>query len=66
MVTQEADRGRGLSALCAARVCADIRSRGRTPSWSTSPDNAGSRRVAEKLGFEPVREDYLLVAGEPI
>lgn len=66
VVTQPAHRTIGLSTGCARRVCADIRARGRTPSWSTSPDNTGSRRVAEKLGFKAVRDDFLLVAGEAI
>ncbi len=59
-------RGRGLSPACAARVIADIRARGRTPSWSTSRDNTASRRVAEKLGFARHRDDVLYVAGKPI
>lgn len=66
VVTEPAHREIGLSTLCAGRVCADIRARGGRPSWSTSHDNTGSRRVAEKLGFELVREDFLLVAGDPI
>jgi len=66
VVTAAAFRGRGLSPACAARVIADIRVRGRTPSWSTSRDNAASRRVAEKLGFAKHRDDVLYIAGKPL
>ena len=51
---------------CAAGVARDVRARGRTPSWSTSPDNRASLRVAEKLGFRPVRDDCLWVTGQEI
>jgi GNAT superfamily N-acetyltransferase len=67
VVTEPGFRGRGLSVACAGSLCADIRTRGRTPSWSTSPDNTASLRVAEKLGFEHERDDLLYVvrAGVP-
>jgi RimJ/RimL family protein N-acetyltransferase len=52
VVTEPAYEGRGLSTACAARLCEDVRSRGHVASWSTSPDNVASFRVAEKLGFE--------------
>lgn len=65
-VVTEADfRRRGLSSACAARLAADIRARGRTPSWSTSPDNHASLAVAARLGFEKDRDDVLYVVGEP-
>ena len=66
MVTEAAHRGRGLSTACAAAVVADIRARGRRPSWTTSPDNAGSRAVAARLGFVPVRDDVLYAVGVPV
>lgn len=66
VVTEAAFRGRGLSPACAARVIADIRARGRTASWSTSPENTASLRVAEKLGFVKQRDDVLYVAGKPL
>ena len=66
VVTEPAHRGRGLSTACAAAVVADIRARGRRPSWTTSPDNAGSRAVAARLGFVPVRDDVLYAVGVPI
>ena len=66
VVTQLAFRGRGLNPACAGRLCEAIRARGRTPSWTTSPENLPSRRVAEKLGFAPVREDVLYVVGMPV
>jgi GNAT superfamily N-acetyltransferase len=59
-------RGQGLSPACAAALCRDIRARGRTPSWSTTPDNRNSLRVAAKLGFVREREDRLLVINRPI
>ena len=66
VVTGAAFRGRGASPACAARVIADIRGRHRTPSWSTSPDNTASLRVAAKLGFVKARDDVLYIAGKPL
>jgi predicted GNAT family acetyltransferase len=66
VVTEPGYRGRGLSAACAAGLCGDIVARGRIPSWTTSPDNAASMRVAEKLGFTFQRRDVLYVVGIPI
>jgi hypothetical protein len=65
VVTEAAFRGRGLSPACASRLADDIVSRGRTPSWTTSPDNLPSLRVAEKLGFRKSRDDVLYVVGMP-
>ncbi len=59
VVTAAEHRRHGLSVACAAAVVADIRARGRVPTWSTSPDNAGSLAVAERLGFVHVRNDVL-------
>ena len=64
VVTLEEFRGRGLSPACAAHAVADIRKRGRQPTWSTSPDNQASVRVAAKLGAEKERADVLYVAPE--
>jgi RimJ/RimL family protein N-acetyltransferase len=66
VVTAEGHRRRGLSAACAGAVVADIRARGRTPSWSTSPDNTGSRAVAARLGFVHDRDDVLYAVRTPI
>ena len=66
VVTEPPFRGLGLSTACAAAVCHDVRRRGRTPTWTTSPDNSASLRVAEKLGANLQREDRLLVVGIPI
>jgi hypothetical protein len=66
VVTEPAHRGRGLNLACAHGLCGDIRARGRRPSWTTSPDNGASRRVAERLGFSFRRDDVLYVAGIPI
>jgi RimJ/RimL family protein N-acetyltransferase len=63
VVTEPEFRGRGLSAACAAALCADVRARGRQPSWTTSPDNLQSLRVAEKLGFVEHHRDVLWVIG---
>jgi RimJ/RimL family protein N-acetyltransferase len=66
VATQPEFRGLGLSAACAGALCEDIRSRGRRPSWTTSPDNTASVRVAEKLGFSVQRKDRLYVIGRAI
>jgi GNAT superfamily N-acetyltransferase len=66
VVTEPAYRGRGLSTACAAGVVRDIRDRGRQPTWTTSPDNVGSRRVAEHLGFVHARDDVLYAVRTPI
>ncbi len=63
VVTEAGFRGRGLSPACAAHVADDVRSRGRTPSWSTSPDNLASLAVARKLGARKDRDDVLWVTG---
>jgi RimJ/RimL family protein N-acetyltransferase len=66
VATEPGFRGLGLSPACAAAVCRDVRRRGRVPSWTTSPDNTASLRVAGKLGFRLERHDRLLVADVPI
>jgi GNAT superfamily N-acetyltransferase len=66
VVTEPEHRGRGLSVACAGALCQDIRVRGRIPSWTTSPDNIASIRVAQKLGFRHERDDCLYVAGVSI
>jgi RimJ/RimL family protein N-acetyltransferase len=66
VVTEPEYRGFGLSAACAGAVCQDILGRGRQPSWTTSPDNLASLRVAEKLGFSIQRYDRLYVVGMDI
>jgi RimJ/RimL family protein N-acetyltransferase len=63
VVTEAEFRGLGLSVACAGSLCEDIQARGRIPSWTTSPDNMASMRVAEKLGFTFQRSDYLYVIG---
>lgn len=61
VATEPGFRGQGLSVACAAALCRDIQQRGRHPSWTTSPDNIASRRVAEKLGFAFQRHDLLYI-----
>jgi RimJ/RimL family protein N-acetyltransferase len=63
VVTEPAFRGLGVSVACSGALCAEIRARGHIPSWTTSPDNRASKRVAEKLGFQWVRNDFLYVVG---
>lgn len=66
VVTEAEFRGLGLSPACVRQVCRDIWSRGHRSSWTTSPDNVGSVRVAEKLGFVLQRRDVLYAAGVEI
>jgi hypothetical protein len=63
VVTEAAFRRRGLVAACVARVVADMAERGRSPSWSTTPDNAGSLAVAAKFGACEPRDDVLYMVG---
>lgn len=65
VVTESAFRGRGASGACARALCEEIRARGRRPGWTTSPDNAASLRVAEKLGFKLHHRDQLYLVGLP-
>jgi GNAT superfamily N-acetyltransferase len=66
VVTEPGHRGRGLSTACAAAVVADTRARGRTPTWTTSPDNRASLAVADHLGFVHERDDVLYAVRTPI
>ncbi len=63
VVTETAFEGRSLATACAGRLCAEVEARGRRASWTTTPDNHASLRVAEKLGFKEVRRDRLYVIG---
>jgi RimJ/RimL family protein N-acetyltransferase len=65
VVTEAPYRGRGYSSACSAALCREIQARGHTPTWGTSPDNVGSIRVAEKLGFRFVGAGELYVIGFP-
>jgi GNAT superfamily N-acetyltransferase len=56
-------RGRGLATTCAWHAVRHAVSAGRIASWSTTPDNHASRRVAEKLGFALLRQDALYAIG---
>jgi hypothetical protein len=47
-------------------VVADVRSRGNTPTWTTSPDNAGSLGVARRLGFVHDHDDVLYAVRIPV
>ena len=59
VVTEPAHRRRGLSTACVAALVGDIRARGHVPTWTTSPDNAGSLGVAARTGFVHDRDDVL-------
>ena len=63
VATEPGFERRGLSSACAGALCGDVMARGRGVSWSTSPDNLASLRVAEKLGFTLLRRDWLYVIG---
>ena len=66
VATEPEHRGCGLSVACSGALCQEIRARDHTPSWTTSPDNIASIRVAQKLGFIHQRDDCLYVADMPI
>lgn len=66
VATEPAFRGLGLSVACSGVLCEAIRARSHIPSWTTSPDNTASKRVAEKLGFQWVRNDFLYVVDSDI
>lgn len=63
VATEPEFQGMGLSTACAEALCRDIWARGHQPSWTTSPDNLASKRVAEKLEFTMQRNDVLYVVG---
>lgn len=63
VVTEPEFRSLGLNAACVGGLCEDIQQRGHIPSWTTSPDNIASRRVAEKVGFRFERDGVLYVIG---
>lgn len=63
VATEPKFRRKGLANACARAWAADVVRRGRIPSWTTSPDNDGSWRIARGLGFELVRRDVLHVIG---
>jgi GNAT superfamily N-acetyltransferase len=66
VVTEPSARRQGLSAACAARLCAEIQQRGRRPSWSTSTDNAASIATARSIGCRRIgRSTHYLVDIEP-
>lgn len=66
VATEPEHRGRGLGVACAGALCQDILARDHIPSWTTSPDNVASVRVAQKLGFIHQRDDCLYVTGMSI
>ncbi|MFJ7587489.1 GNAT family N-acetyltransferase [Streptomyces sp. NPDC097617] len=49
-------RRQHLALACVTALCADIASRGRTPSWTCSRDNRPSRLLAWSAGFRLTRE----------
>ena len=57
VVTEPDYAGRGLGRACAGALCADIRARGRIPTWTTSPANRASVAAARALGFAHHHDD---------
>jgi RimJ/RimL family protein N-acetyltransferase len=66
VATEPEFRGLGLSVACSGALSEEIQSRKRRPSWTTSPENAASIRVAERLGFTVHRHDQLYVINQPV
>jgi GNAT superfamily N-acetyltransferase len=66
VATEPAFRRQGLSTACVEALCEDIFNRGRKPSWTTSPDNTASLRVAKKLGFVVQHQDFLYIVNMQI
>lgn len=58
--TLEAARGRGYAVEVVAAWARALRDAGRVPMYSTTWDNAASRRVAEKLALTMYGEDFHL------
>ncbi|MFD9946754.1 GNAT family N-acetyltransferase [Nonomuraea sp. NPDC059023] len=67
VATDPAFRRRGLATACVLRLCADIRRRGRVPSWTASRGNLPSRRLAWACGFRAARTPLgrLIHSGRP-
>ncbi|CAN5805380.1 hypothetical protein BH11MYX4_BH11MYX4_43880 [soil metagenome] len=53
VATLEAQRGRGHAMSCVIFMIHHMRRTGREPAWGALETNRASRRLAEKLGFEP-------------
>ena len=51
--TAEAYRRRGLASCLAYMMCEEIMRQGRKPVWAHAETNAGSRKTALSIGFEP-------------
>lgn len=51
--TSEAHRHHGLASYLAYRMCEAIIQQGRNPVWAHAETNAGSRKTALSVGFEP-------------
>lgn len=49
----------GLATVVASAMIRDERARGREPVWGADEDNAASRGLAGRLGFEPVDEIWV-------
>ncbi len=49
----------GLGTLVAAALIRDERAQGREPVWGADIENVASRRLAKRLGFEPIDEIWV-------
>ncbi|MER6130027.1 GNAT family N-acetyltransferase [Streptomyces sp. NPDC001795] len=59
-------RRQHLALACVTSLCADITSRGHTPSWNCSLHNRASRLLAWNAGFRLVREYVHYAVGSPV
>jgi RimJ/RimL family protein N-acetyltransferase len=55
-------RQKGYAAAACQQMVANILANGKAPQWSTSIDNVGSQRLAERVGFQKLA-DILTISG---
>ena len=54
--TAEAHRRKGLAAIAAKKMVSYVKSIHKEPVWDCDAKNTGSRRTAEKVGFQVIAE----------
>jgi GNAT superfamily N-acetyltransferase len=64
-VTDAPFRGRGLATLLTATATEEILKTGRLALWVADHDNTGSRRLVERLGYQPYGEMVTLSRFDP-